>query len=411
MTGSRVGTRLFLQLSVANLGIGFAWSVNTAYMTPLLKGLTSSIFAVSLVVSMASFCGVIVQPLAGVWSDRVRHRLGRRMPFLLYGAPVAAIALAVAGLLPAFAAAGIAALIFYFFLNLYMAPYTALLPDIVPPEQRGTASGVVNAASAVAGLAALLIGPLYDRNHAIPFIIGGCVMLLAATYTAFAVREPAAPPRAPAGEPRQSLRGYLRGFRRYPQVVRFFLVESIWWLSFGALAPFFTLYASQELGIPVGQATLALAAFEIAAIVFAVIMGMLADRFGRKIVMSAALLILFLGISGGFFARTFWQLALVMGFAGIGWGAAMTIPSAIVADIVPPGRAGEFFGLNNIFISIPQTVALIVLGRLIPVFGTYRITVVSAAVAMLIAFVAFQTVDPVRAKRESAAAPPAPVGQ
>lgn len=236
-------------------------------------------------------------------------------------------------------------------------------------------------------------------------------MLLAATYTAFAVREPAAPPRAPAGEPRQSLRGYLRGFRRYPQVVRFFLVESIWWLSFGALAPFFTLYASQELGIPVGQATLALAAFEIAAIVFAVIMGMLADRFGRKIVMSAALLILFLGISGGFFARTFWQLALVMGFAGIGWGAAMTIPSAIVADIVPPGRAGEFFGLNNIFISIPQTVALIVLGRLIPVFGTYRITVVSAAVAMLIAFLAFQTVDPVRAKRESAAAPPAPVGQ
>lgn len=132
MTGSRVGTRLFLQLSAANLGIGFAWSVNTAYMTPLLKGLTSSIFAVSLVVSMASFCGVIVQPLAGVWSDRVRHRLGRRMPFLLYGAPVAAIALAVAGLLPAFAAAGIAALIFYFFLNLYMAPYTALLPDIVP---------------------------------------------------------------------------------------------------------------------------------------------------------------------------------------------------------------------------------------------------------------------------------------
>ncbi|MGE5560254.1 MAG: MFS transporter [Chloroflexota bacterium] len=398
MTKSRVGTGLILQLAIANLGIGFAWNVHTAYIPPLLKGLTSSIFLVSLVVSTASICGVVVQPLAGVWSDRVRHRLGRRMPFLLYGAPIAAASLVGLGLAPAFAAAAIAAFLFYFFTNLYTAPYMALLADLVPTEQRGTVSGVVSAVGAVAGLAAFLVGPLYDRSHAVPFLIGGAVIVLSALYTALAVREPAPPARPAPASRKQSVGSYLREFGRHREVIRFFLVESVWWLGFGALAPFFTLYASQELGIPVGLATLALAAFMVAAIIFAVIMGVLADRLGRKVTMSAALAVLFLGICGGYFARTFWQLVAVMGFAGIGWGATLTIPPAIVADILPPGREGEFFGLNNIFVSIPQTIALVVLGRLIPVFGTYRITIVVAALAMLGALLAFQTVSPVRAK-------------
>src|SRR6185503_1580144 len=108
---------------------------------------------VGLVVGIGSIAGILVPPFMGAWSDRVRSRMGRRRPFMLVGTAVTLVALAGLAYFPflptgplwGFTAA------FWLYVGAYLlanfsnnfatAPYSALLPDVVPVEQRGAASG------------------------------------------------------------------------------------------------------------------------------------------------------------------------------------------------------------------------------------------------------------------------------
>jgi GPH family glycoside/pentoside/hexuronide:cation symporter len=76
-------------------------------------------------------------PLVGYWSDRTRSRMGRRLPFLLYGAPV--LAATFTGLFfPPFAPGSMAnnlyIIVSYVLYNaaftLVVAPYCALIPEV-----------------------------------------------------------------------------------------------------------------------------------------------------------------------------------------------------------------------------------------------------------------------------------------
>jgi MFS family permease len=97
--------------------------------------------ALALVVGPGLLVALIANPLFGWLSDRTRLRWGRRKPYILIGTLVNVIGLggmAVAPNLPIL----IATLMFVQIANnAASAPFHALLPDLVPPAQRGIASG------------------------------------------------------------------------------------------------------------------------------------------------------------------------------------------------------------------------------------------------------------------------------
>ncbi|GAI12945.1 unnamed protein product, partial [marine sediment metagenome] len=85
---------------------------------------------------------IAVQPIAGAFSDRSGFRWGRRRPFILIGA------ILTLSFLPGISLAGRLSILFaiYYLLqissNTALGPYLAFIPDLVPEEKRGLASGV-----------------------------------------------------------------------------------------------------------------------------------------------------------------------------------------------------------------------------------------------------------------------------
>ena len=122
--------------------------------------------------------------LVGYWSDRTRSRLGRRLPFVLAGAPLWAI-FAVLIVTPP-ADAGTAATAVYLFLTMQLysifstiagGPYEALLPEIARTSGDRVALVGVRVYFGVAGAAIGLVagGPLVDR-----FGVQGMMIVMAA---------------------------------------------------------------------------------------------------------------------------------------------------------------------------------------------------------------------------------------
>lgn len=126
--------------------------------------------------AVAQFAGRIVDavadPLVGYWSDRSQARLGRRLPFLLYGAPVLALSFG-AMWFPPFepgsllnSAYLVFTLCFYWFaFTLVVAPYFALLPEIARTSKQRVALSGYMAGFTVLGLAigAVAVGTLQEK--------------------------------------------------------------------------------------------------------------------------------------------------------------------------------------------------------------------------------------------------------
>ncbi len=74
-------------------GISLVWSIYNSYVPVFLArdfGLAAGM--VGVVMTLDNIAALFIMPLIGVASDATRTRIGRRMPYLLIGAPIAAIA-------------------------------------------------------------------------------------------------------------------------------------------------------------------------------------------------------------------------------------------------------------------------------------------------------------------------------
>src|SRR2546428_3693332 len=103
------------------------------------KGLQNTAIGVAL--GIGGVLAMTVPPLVGAWSDRLNTRYGRRRPIM-----VAGTLLTIPGLLILMAANNypeivIGYAIIQFFFNAAGAAYAGIIPDVVPAQQIGKASG------------------------------------------------------------------------------------------------------------------------------------------------------------------------------------------------------------------------------------------------------------------------------
>jgi MFS family permease len=195
------------------LAISIFWLATNFHWTALLIiVLPSQVFkivgdlhkgeALAFVLVPGAFVSLFANPLFGALSDRTRGRLaswGRRRPYILVGTIVNVAALvwmASARDIPTLA---IAYIIVQFSSNAAMAPFHALLPDIVPSEQRGLASGVMGLLSVVGTVAGVLVAgffidaskplPAYQQGLWITYGIIIFVLVALMLITIFSVHE------------------------------------------------------------------------------------------------------------------------------------------------------------------------------------------------------------------------------
>lgn len=184
-------------------GIQFGFALPQANATRIFQNLGASLDSVPLLFLAGPITGLIVQPLVGYYSDRTWTRYGRRRPYFLAGAALAAATLVA---MPNATTLWIAVLMLWVLdasLNFTMGPFRAFVADQMSAEQR--ASGYLmymffaSVGAVIGSLLPWMFAQLGVPSHASPgeislavkyaFALGATFMVLAVCWSAFANRE------------------------------------------------------------------------------------------------------------------------------------------------------------------------------------------------------------------------------
>ncbi len=146
------------------LGFGFfasslMWATYNAFVPLFLANkFDLDVRWIGFFMTLDNIAALFIQPPVGAWSDRLRTPIGRRMPFILIGAPIAAGAFSLiplASVLPLFSACTISMLLS---MALWRTPVVALMPDITPSKFRSQANGIINLMGGLGAIIATLGG-------------------------------------------------------------------------------------------------------------------------------------------------------------------------------------------------------------------------------------------------------------
>lgn len=366
-----------LILSIHWFGLNFHWGALLALAIPaeVLKFASEADKgrALATVFAGGALVALVVMPLAGALSDRSMARLGRRRPFIIAGTLLNALALLALGYAPTFALFVAAYWFVQFANNFGGTAYSGLIPDLVPQEQRGSASGFMGLMTMLGTIsAAVVAGLLMERSLAIPLYLTIIAVLLATmALTVWKVREEPLRERPPF-----NLRGFMAAFwvdpRRHPDFAWLFLSRFLAMMGFYTVLDFLQFFLQDFLQIPrfkeaTGWVT---AAVLIGALASSFVAGWLSDRIGRRGIVSASTLVMgamFLV----FLAAPSLQLMLVLGVIfGIGYGAFVSVDWALATDVLPSrAAAAKDLGIWGISVTLPQVVAPLAGGPVLDAFN------------------------------------------
>lgn len=135
-----IGINLFwLGLNIRNTAVG---SVFTPYLVALFVPANERNTALGVISTAGLVIAMLVQPAAGLVSDRCTSRFGRRRPFIFIGTLFDLIFLVAIALSGNFWMLLVATLLIQFSANVSHGPLQGLIPDLVPEEYRGRFSAV-----------------------------------------------------------------------------------------------------------------------------------------------------------------------------------------------------------------------------------------------------------------------------
>lgn len=306
---------------------------------------------------------MVVQPIVGVFSDRARTRLGRRIPFMIFGAVLIAGCLSLLALAPTLWVLVLGVLLIQMSSNILQGPWQALIPDLVPEEQRGTASGLkamMDILAFVVGraVAGFFFGRIPEWGEsAVLMAIGVPVVVFAIglVITAIWARESAGslPDNAPTQSVREALRNAFRvDWSAHPAFRWWFYNRVLFWGAFIFLNTFLVTYMIGVLGMEEAGAQKFVGTLSTiiggALLLVALPAGRLADRFGRKPLVMAAGVVAFLGTSIILLGRDTTIVTIGGAIVGMSIGAFLSANWAMVTDIVPRAEAARYLGIANI---------------------------------------------------------------
>mgnify|MGYP000906407374 CR=1 FL=1 len=326
-------------------GVSVIWSVYNAFVPLFLHerfGLHAGF--ISFIMVLDNIAALIIQPPLGVFSDRLRSPIGRRLPFIVVGAPLAAAMFGLiphAQALPLFIFSCITLLLAMAF---WRTPVVALMPDITPSEHRSPANGVINLMGGLGTVLATLIGgPLYNINPAYPFFLAAGLVTVAAILVLIFIREPKEyissrlhlADRAEGSQMETKvLKNLSNVFTQKDKSPMFILLAILFWfIAYNSLDTFFTLFGVNHLGLSGGDSAFQISYIGLSFMLMAIPAGILARRFKRKNVIIGGIwimvftIILLYLIPGGMLTTKFaslmgsgfYLLSIILIIAGFGW--------------------------------------------------------------------------------------------
>lgn len=401
-------------------GVSVIWSLYNTYVPLLLdKRFGMDAVMVGFFMSLDNIAALFIQPPVGAWSDRLRTPLGRRLPFILVGAPIAAISfglIPLAKALPLFVACTVTTILSMAF---WRTPVVALMPDVTPSRFRSQANGIINFMGGLGVVIGTSVGAmLVDKNEAYPFWFGSVLVMLAAVLVLLFVKEPkvydeAETAEAPNlwGKLGELLSGKMPG-------LRIFLAILFWFIAYNAIEAFLSLYGVNHLGLSTSDSGKLITSVSLTFLLFAIPSGYIGGKFGRRKTILTGLAVMVLTTLSIFFlgkeALTatllpsfpilgrIMPLSLILMLAGIGWSLININSLPMVVDLTDPIYIGTFTGLYYLFSTLAAIIGPNLNGWIVRLAGNdYGSIMFAAPVFFGIAFLCMAGVKAGEAHEEA----------
>ena len=427
----RLGHLDFALLSIYWVAIGYLWTSLGGLIIPdlvlPLVGTANEGVALALLEGVGSLMAVVWQPVIGAVSDRARTPWGRRRPFIVAGTAGDVIFLVGLALSGSFWVV----LMFYFLLqtasNTAQGPYQGLLPDVVPEEQRGTASGYYGISNVV-GLLAGTVGAGFILAHAgrTAAILSICVLLVATMLpTVLLIEDRAEPLHAQFTGVGQAVRTTFaeplrnRAFL-WLMASRLLILMGLVGVQSFVLFYFNNVFFKGDRSATITASYTLLGLVIICAFAISLPAARASDRLGRRPLIAAGGLLGAAGMLMLMFSHyqllpfqavhplaqalkvpdLAAQATLVGILIGIGYGLFFSVDWAFIQDVIPHDEAGLFMGFSNIATAGSGVIARLVGGLLLQqfnggprilglpggfpvIFGVFAIWLVAGSVAIL----------------------------
>ncbi len=175
-------------------------------------------YPVGIMMAIDNIAALILMPVFGHLSDKTNTKIGKRMPYILIGTFVCAIAFPFIPVLFHFnqlAGVIIMMAVVVLFAMMYRNPAVALMPDITPKPLRSKANGIINIMGYIGGAFATVVGLVFvlsrylgtavDKNTGLyadhtwaynniwavegPFLVASVLMLISAIVLFILVKE------------------------------------------------------------------------------------------------------------------------------------------------------------------------------------------------------------------------------
>lgn len=383
---------------------------------------------VGIIMACDNLAALILLPIFGKLSDKTQSPIGKRMPYILVGTLVAAVAFPFIPLF--FHMNNIIGMVIMMgivliFMMMYRNPAVALMPDITPKPLRARANGVINIMGYLGGAAATVLGiflklsdyiNIPDRAGKlwlieIPFVAASVLMLISALVLCFTIQENkladelkdemAEGERLASVEAPISDDGPMSAANRR-MLLAILGAEFLWFMADNAINTYIGNYVIYYLN-SVSSATMILTIVGgLASVLGFAFGGNVADKIGRKWTIAIGLTLSFIGllvmilvrptgvVVGAHGENTFPSLLYAVWIIkGFGMSLVHVCSFPMVVELCSSKKIGQFTGYYYASSMAAQTVTPILLGLIFMNTGIWRALPIYAAVLLFMSFMVF----------------------
>ena len=321
-------------------------------------------------------------PFFGSLSDRTSTKLGKRMPFILFGTGCAVILMNLLPLLDNSYAAEpsplklasfvIVLALLLIAMGTYRSPAVALMPDVTPKPLRSRANAIINLMGAVGGVLYLAFAAVLYPNSKVKaleeagkhvdyqplFLIVSAVMFLAVGILFLTIRERKLTEENQALEAQHPEWNLAvddgSGNEALPKPVKrslAFLLASIalWFIGYNGVTTWFSTYVDVVMGQGLGGASQCLLIATVGAVVSYIPIGALAAKIGRKRTIQIGIVLLAACFAMGYVLTTMYTtitpvMFVVFALVGFAWAAINVNSLPMVVEMCKGSDIGKFTG-------------------------------------------------------------------
>jgi len=416
-------------MSFGFLGIQMGFALQNANASRILQIFGADVHELSWFWIVAPLTGLIVQPIIGYYSDRTWTRLGRRRPYFLTGAILAAMGLILmpnadmfTAFMPALWVGAGMLMIMDASFNVAMEPFRALVADVLPSDQRTLGFSIQTVLIGIGavigswlpyvltnwfGISNQTVSGEVPLNLLLSFIIGAAVLVISVLITVFTTKEYSPEEVAQFSteedeeiEEESSLLDIFSDFKKMPTTMKqlswvqffsWFGLFGMWVFSVPAIAHHTYGLSLDDHGtnyqIAGDWVGILFGVYNAVSAVYAFFLPAIAKKLGRKMTYAIGLLAGGIGLISIYFMPDENWLILSMVGIGIGWASILAMPYAILAGSIPAKKMGVYMGIFNFFIVLPQILNALIGGPMVKYLygGNPIYAIVVSGVSLLIA--------------------------